>query len=70
MDVKRCLTILVVLSVLYAAAIILLPGPSIVTFGGPAEAHTMQLFGAALLASAATQTALTNTPSRLANRYP
>jgi hypothetical protein len=57
MDAKLYLTISAVLSVIYAAAFILLPGPSIVLFGGPAELHTMlnlQFFGAALLALAVT----------------
>jgi hypothetical protein len=57
MNAKLYLTISAVLSVLYAAAFILLPGPTVVLFGGPAEPHNMlnvQFFGAALLALAVT----------------
>jgi hypothetical protein len=53
MNAKLYLTIAAVLSVLYAAAFILLPKPSVVLFGGPPEPHVLlnvQFFGAALLA--------------------
>jgi len=57
MNAKLYLTISAVLSVLYAAAFILLPGPTAALFGGPAEPHSLlnlQFFGTALLALGAT----------------
>jgi hypothetical protein len=53
MNAKLYLTISAVLTVIYAAAFILLPGPSVALFGGPPEPHVMlniQFFGTALLA--------------------
>jgi hypothetical protein len=53
MNAKLYLTISAVLSVLYAAAFILMPGPSTVLFGAPPEPNVLlnvQFFGAALLA--------------------
>src|SRR5260370_31708444 len=58
MSTKLYLTIAAVLTVLYAIGFIILPGPTVVLFGGPPEPHVMlnlQFFGAALLALAVTE---------------